>query len=44
MTITKAVVLRFKETLRREMSPVSANSVIAAVNSFFNLWIFLSFV
>lgn len=31
---TKAVVLRFKEALRREMSPVSANSVIAAVNSF----------
>lgn len=31
---TKGVVLRFKEALRREMSPVSANSVIAAVNSF----------
>lgn len=32
--LTKALVLRFKELLRMEMSPAGANSVIAAVNSF----------
>lgn len=32
--LSKAVTVRFKEALRREMSPVSANSVLAAVNSF----------
>lgn len=32
--LTKALVLRFKESLRMEMSPAGANSVIAAVNSF----------
>lgn len=32
--LSKAVVLCFKEYLRREMSPVSANSILAAVNSF----------
>lgn len=34
MDLTKAVVLCFKDALRKEMSPVSANSVLAAVNSF----------
>lgn len=34
MDLTKAIVLNFKDTLRKEMSPVSANSVLAAVNSF----------
>lgn len=34
MNMTKAVVLCFKDALRKEMSPVSANSVLAAVNSF----------
>lgn len=32
--LTKAVTVRFKETMRKEMSPVSANSVLAAVNCF----------
>lgn len=32
--LDKSLVLRFKENLRREMSPISANSVIAAVNCF----------
>lgn len=32
--LNKLFVLRYKENLRREMSPVSANSVIAAVNCF----------
>lgn len=32
--LSKEVTVRFKEALRREMSPVSANSVLAAVNSF----------
>ncbi len=32
--ITKEIVLQFKQELHREMSPVSANSVIAAVNAF----------
>ncbi len=32
--ITKATTLQFKQELRGEMSPVSANSVIAAVNNF----------
>ena len=32
--LDKPLVLRFKESLRREMSPISANSVIAAVNCF----------
>ena len=32
--LSKAVVLCFKDALRKEMSPVSANSVLAAVNSF----------
>ena len=32
--LTKPLVLQFKENLRREMSPRSANSVIAAVNCF----------
>lgn len=32
--ITKALTVQFKESLRKEMSPVSANSVLAAVNSF----------
>lgn len=32
--LDKSLVLRFKENLRREMSPTSANSVIAAVNCF----------
>lgn len=32
--ITKAIALQFKQELRGEMSPVSANSVIAAVNAF----------
>lgn len=32
--LSKAVTVRFKEALRREMSPVSANSILAAVNSF----------
>lgn len=32
--LTKAVTVRFKEALRREMSPVSANSILAAVNCF----------
>lgn len=32
--LSKAATMRFKEALRREMSPVSANSVLAAVNSF----------
>ena len=34
MDLSKAVVLCFKDALRKEMSPVSANSVLAAVNSF----------
>lgn len=34
MDLTKAIVLCFKENLRKEMSPVSANSILAAVNSF----------
>lgn len=32
--LNKPLVLHFKENLRREMSPISANSVIAAVNCF----------
>lgn len=32
--LSKPLVLRFKENLRGEMSPISANSVIAAVNCF----------
>lgn len=32
--ISKKIVVAFKEDLRRTMSPVSANSVLAAVNSF----------
>lgn len=32
--LNKPLVLGFKENLRREMSPISANSVIAAVNCF----------
>lgn len=32
--LSKPLVLRFKENLRREMSPISANSVIAAMNCF----------
>lgn len=32
--LTKAIVLQFKEQLRKEMQPVSANSIIAAVNTF----------
>lgn len=32
--LTRSIVVRFKESLRSEMSPVSANSVLAAVNSF----------
>lgn len=32
--LSKAVTLRFKENLMREMSPVSANSILAAVNGF----------
>ncbi len=32
--LTKEAVVRFKENLRREMSPVSVNSVLAAVNCF----------
>lgn len=35
MDLTKAVVLCFKDALCKGMSPVSANSVLAAVNSFF---------
>lgn len=34
MDLTKAIVLCFKDALRKEMSPVSANSILAAVNSF----------
>ncbi len=34
MDLTKAIVLCFKDNLRKEMSPVSANSILAAVNSF----------
>lgn len=34
MDLTKAIVLCFKDKLRKEMSPVSANSILAAVNSF----------
>lgn len=34
MDLTKAVVLCFKENLRKEISPVSANSILAAVNNF----------
>ena len=34
MDLTKAVVLCFKDALRKEMSPVSANSILAAVNNF----------
>lgn len=32
--LNKPLVLHFKENLRREMSPISANSVLAAVNCF----------
>ncbi len=32
--LTKEAVVRFKENLRRELSPVSTNSVLAAVNCF----------
>lgn len=32
--LSKPIVLRFKENLRGEMSPISANSVIAAINCF----------
>lgn len=32
--LSKTVTVRFKETLRMEMSPVSANSILAAVNGF----------
>lgn len=32
--VSKAITVRFKEELRREMSPVSANPILAAVNSF----------
>lgn len=32
--LTKALTVRFKESLRKEMSPVSANSILAAVNCF----------
>ncbi len=34
MDLTKGIVLCFKDNLRKGMSPVSANSVLAAVNSF----------
>lgn len=34
MDLSKAVVLCFKDALRKEMSPVGANSILAAVNSF----------
>lgn len=32
--LTRAITVKFKDSLRREMSPVSANSVLAAVNCF----------
>lgn len=32
--LSKSLVLQFKESLRKEMSPISANSIICAVNSF----------
>lgn len=32
--ITKVLVMQFKEHLRKKMSPVSANSILAAVNTF----------
>lgn len=32
--LTKNIIIQFKDNLCREMSPVSANSVLAAVNSF----------
>lgn len=32
--ITKEIVLQFKQELRKEMSPVSVSSIIAAVNAF----------
>lgn len=32
--LSKSLVLQFKESLRKEMSPVSANSIICAVNCF----------
>lgn len=32
--LSKSITVQFKEELRREMSPVSANSILAAVNNF----------
>lgn len=32
--VSKAITVQFKENLRQEMSPVSANSILAAVNGF----------
>ena len=32
--LSKSLVLQFKESLRKEMSPISANSIIGAVNGF----------